>query len=263
VYRPFHFVPGDREKASALRLDGAAGRCVVTEDSPLAREILISALRSRNFYRIGIALHAYADSWAHQNFSADSEPQNALDASTPLPAVGHLQVFGNPDDPRISWRDARLRPEFSEISNAKRFARAATMIYRFLCAFGRRSFSDEAFVLDRLEELWRVPGGDSAARASDYIIALDVPPYEPEAWARSAGGAASGILGAPADPFRAGYNRLVWLRRAAVKASSAMGSVRGQIPASGYSGSRFEAWNRAVGEHLASCQSLFSQRGIE
>lgn len=263
IYRPFHFIPGDRDAASARRADAAASRGAVTPDSPLSREILIAALRTRNLARIGIALHAYADGWAHQGFSADIEPQNAFDPASPLPAVGHLQAFGAPDDPRRRWTDPRLAEDEREVDNAARFAKAAGMIYRFLCAFGRKGFADEAFVVENLVGLWRRPAaaGDSAARASDYIIELDLPPYEPEAWAREAGGTIAGLSMRSPDPFAAGYSRLAWLKGAAMKASSAAGAARGRVPAERYRGSKFERWNEAAGEHRALCLSLFKQRG--
>lgn len=263
IYRPFHFIPGDRDIASARRADGAASRGAVTADSPLAREVLIAALRTRNLMRIGIALHAYADSWAHQGFSADIEPQNALDPASPLPAVGHLQAFGAPDDPRRRWTDPRLAAGEREADNAARFAVAAGKIYRFLRAYRREDFADEAFVVERVAEIWRrpAPSGDSAARASDYIIELDLPPYEPEAWAREAGGAIAGLSARSPDPFAAGYSRLAWLKGAAMKASSAAGAARGRIPAERYRGSRFERWNAAAGEHRAFCLSIFKERG--
>lgn len=265
IYRPFHFVPGDAALAGSRRLDGRAGHFVVTEGSALAREILERALKTRNLFRIGIALHSYADTWAHQNFSGDSEPQNALDPASPIPPAGHLHALKNPDIPRLVWRDPRLRGEFAEICNASRFARAATLIYRFLSTYNRRPFADEAFVVGKLEELWRGSGSssDSAARASDYIVDLDVPPYEFEAWARRAGGVSDGFLQNPVDPYRAGYDRLAWLRNAATKASSALGSTRGRIPESGYADSQFAAWNEAARNHLALCRVLFKQRGIE
>jgi hypothetical protein len=263
IYRPFHFVPGDRIAASARRADGTSSPGAVTADSSLAREVLIAALRTGNLMRIGIALHAYADTWAHQGFSADIEPQNALDPSSPLPAVGHLQAFGAPDDPRRRWTDPRLVPSEREVDNAARFANAAAMIYRFLCASRRREFSDEAFVVEQLAEIWRrpAPSGDSAARASDYIIELDLPPYEPEAWAREAGGTITGFSARAPDPFASGYNKLAWLKGAAMKASSAAGAARGRIPEDRYRGSRFERWNTAVGEHRACCLSRFKERG--
>jgi hypothetical protein len=265
IYLPFHFIPGDVTLAGTRRIDGRAGRFVVTEDSPLAREILIEALKTGNLFRIGIALHAYADTWAHQNFSGDSEAQNAFEVSSPIPAAGHLHALKNPDNPHIVWVDPRLKKGIGQIHNAERFARAASMIYRFLCTYNHQKFSDEIFVVGKLEELWKGTGaaGDNAARASDYIVDFDVPPYESDAWATLAGGVTNSFLQNPPDPYRAGYDRLAWLRNAATKASSALGTVRGTIPEAGFMGSSFASWNKAARSHLKLCQTLFEQRGIK
>jgi hypothetical protein len=263
IYRPFHFIPGDKNLASQRRNDGRAGNFPVTEDSALAKEILVAALKSGNLYRIGIAVHAYADTWAHQNFSGDSEPENALDRDSPLPAAGHLQAFRNPDDPVKSWRDGRLRPEYSSITNADRFTRAATMIHRYLRTYKKRGFSDETLVISRLREYWdKAPAySDTAARIPDYIIDLDVPPYRKDAWPTEAGGRSNSILG-DAKPYDSGYDKLSWLRGAASKATSALGSIRGIIPIETYNGSDFERWNRAAEDHRTYCHTIFRQRGI-
>ena len=270
IYRPFHFLPGEKAKADSYRKDGRAGKHPVTADSPLAREILIAALRSGNPYRIGVALHAYADTWAHQNFSADQEPQNALDPRSPLPPVGHLQALKHPDNPRLVWKDPRLKDEYVDVRNARRFSRAATMIYRFLATYRKKGFEDEAFVIGRLRELWENDGGtrgglageDSLARAADYIIEFDIPPYEPEAWIRRLGAQAKGLLGMDSAPEKLGYDRLSWIRYAATKASSALGSTRGSIALTSYEESDFAAWNQAAKTHLDYCSLLFEQRGI-
>ena len=264
IYRPFHFIPGVQALAASRRRDGKAGRFVTTEDSPIAREVLIAALKSHDLFRIGIALHVYADTWAHQNFSGDSEPQNAFEQTSLLPAAGHLQALKNPDNPRLVWKDPRLKDEYGIVDNAMRFSRAADMIYRFLCTYNRRSFIDGPLIVGKLEELWahRGSSGDSAASASDYIVELDVPPYERDAWAMRAGGAANGPFPASSDPYRSGYDRLAWLRNTASKASSAWGAVRGIIPEAGYKGSHFESWNRAVAGHKNFCRRIFAERGI-
>lgn len=272
IYRPFHFIPGDAAAAGARRKDGRAGAWVVTEDSPLAREILVAALRTRNLYRIGVALHSYADTWAHQNFSADDEVQNAMDGdggtkgfarAASLPAAGHLQAFKNPDDPRLSWVDPRLSKPFERVDNARRFLGAAKMIYRFLRTYRREGFQDEEFVLEPLAELWSSSSSPpGSARAADYIIQFDVPPYESGLWARQAGGRPNPALPQAADPFAAGYNRLTWMASLAGKAGSAIGARKGTIAPEDYAGSEFASWNEAAAEHRRFCTQIFSQRGI-
>jgi hypothetical protein len=263
MYRPFHFIPGEREIARSRRKDGKPGKYPVTADSPLAREILVAALDTHDLYRIGIALHAYADTWAHQNFSADDEPQNALESGVTIPAVGHLHAFKNPDNPRTIWKDSRLLPPFDLIDNTERYAKAAGMIYRFLCTYHKKKFKDEPFVVEPLEEIWKTrAGSDSAGKAADYIIQLDVPPYETEAWAKKAKGEPNRLFPHVYDPYTAGYNRLTWLATATVKAGTALGSKKGKIDERDYRGSEFELWNKAALAHRSLCRQKFFQRGI-
>lgn len=260
IYLPFHFLPGDREAASAARKDGKAGAHAVTPDSPLAKEILVAALRTGDFFRIGIALHAYADTWAHQNFSGEMESANAMERDSLLPAAGHLQALSRPDDPALRWRDPRLKPEFAEVDNAGRFLAAARMIYRYLCTFGRRGFSDESFVLDRLEGVWRNPrrGSGAVAHASDYVVDLDVPPYERGAWPRQAGAVAWG----PEEGRFPGYDRVAWLAASADLRTGRATAFRGEIPEASWTGSLFEKWNSAARAHRDACRTLFARRGI-
>jgi hypothetical protein len=263
IYRPFHFIPGDSGIAGSRRKDGIPGRHPVTEDSPLSREILIAALKSHDLYRIGIALHSYADTWAHQNFSADDEPQNAMESGASIPAVGHLQAFKNPDNPRMIWKDMRLKPAFNLINNRERYAKAAGMIYRFLCTYRKKQFMDEPFIVEPLDEIWQTrTGSDSAGKAADYIIQLDVPPYETEAWVKKTGAEPNRLVPQVHDPYTAGYNRLTWLASATAKAGTALGSKKGRIDERMYRGSEFELWNKAVQAHRSFCRKIFLQRGI-
>jgi hypothetical protein len=242
VYRPFHFLPGDRALAASKRRDRHAGRQPVTADSSLARELLIAALKTKNPYRIGIALHAYADTWAHQNFSADREAANAFDPDSALPAVGHMHARSLPDDPQVRWIDARLEEPWAKVDNRLRFLDAARMIYRFLRTSRKEGFEDEDYVLERLDGIWklRMPAAvlspkDREARASSYVVDLGVPPWENDAWARAAG---------------------------AVPSTQALASIKGVIPFEGYRGSEFEAWNDAAAAHRELCRTSFAQRGI-
>ncbi|MCX7027594.1 MAG: hypothetical protein NT061_08955 [Spirochaetes bacterium] len=234
----------------------------MTADSPLAREILIAALRTGSLFRMGIALHAYADTWAHQDFSADQEEQNSLGRGG-LPPVGHLQALGNPDDPRGSWVDPRLKDAFCAVDNAVRCAAAAIRIYRFLRTFRHAGFADESLIVGKLLELWKDRRSrDPLARASDYIVDLEVPPYIPESWAFKAGASPARILGKGRPYPLAGYDGSTWLAQAAAKAESTFGADRGSIESERYSGSLFAQWNEAARNHRGLCLTLFSQRGI-
>ena len=73
VWAPFHFLPG----AQGSTLDDMA---VCRPDSKVAREVVRRAIKGRDaenaLHRLGITLHTYVDTWAHQGFSGTVSPHN-------------------------------------------------------------------------------------------------------------------------------------------------------------------------------------------
>lgn len=126
----FHFVPGCEGKTFSQRL-----RC--KEESPVILDILNDILPEDNLIKLGIALHAYADTFSHQGFSGMLSQVNAIincEAKTEvflgifdrmtdildilryfgkdkfetyfdrfMPAYGHSQARDFPDIPYLSW----------------------------------------------------------------------------------------------------------------------------------------------------------------
>ena len=251
VYLPFHFLPGDGGEAANKRRDGARNRWAVTPNGDLARELLVGALKTRNPYRIGIALHAFADGWAHQNFTARWEDYNALDAAGTLPPVGHLQALTRPDEPSRTWTDPRLIPELFLIDNTARYLEAARKIFRYLRTYLGRPFEDEELLLPKLGVLLRSPGGREGIEAS-FIVDGDVPRYEKGEWRRAAGIQDGSER---ADTSR-GYDKLLWLRsQAERRLGSGVRSVRAD-------GDFFESdlyrWNEAAREHRRAAKAALA-----
>lgn len=149
VWMPFHFFPSG--SAESLRRDGRRSPWKVVPHSPPVKELLVAALRTRDTFRIGIALHTYADSWAHQEFIGQRDDFNALPGIMGIPPLGHAQAERLPDLFQATWHDGRLRD--GEINNRRRFLDAARHIYRYLATFQRRTFSDEELVMAELEIL--------------------------------------------------------------------------------------------------------------
>ncbi len=270
VYLPFHFVPGDPRVCASVRSDGKLEPLAVSPDSDNARTLLIEALGSGNLFRIGIALHAYADTWAHQNFTGTQDNFNMLEpdtrmasvtlAASMLPAVGHLQAGMTPDLPQTRWYDSRLKPAHAWIDNSSRFLDAARMIYRFLRTSRRTSFSDEVFVLDPLRELWasrNVSNHDALAIASDYVIYFGVPSYDPNSWTAAIGAkeysTGNMLKTISTEGFSSKWRTSAFHRPV----------VRGVISASNYRGSAFEEWNRAVRAHRDAFNLLMHTKGIK
>ena len=59
-------------------IDGKKNPLSTTPASPNATVVLKKALASGNPYLLGIALHTYADTWSHQNFTGMQEGWNSV-----------------------------------------------------------------------------------------------------------------------------------------------------------------------------------------
>lgn len=253
IYLPFHFIPGDSAKAAEAREDGLVDPWITTPDSPLARELLIRALRTANQHRIGIALHAYADTWAHQNFSGRLGEANDLGQRSPLPPAGHLQALGSPDQATELWRDPRLRNP--EVDNRERFLAAAKMIYRFLRTSLRLDFSDEELVLGELGEIWSRRELDDRSRAIDFSIRYDIEPWNPSVWLAGAGIQED----EDAEERPRHYDKLRWLGNEIARRAGRRDGMRRVDTGGRFEGSELHAWSEAAKAHRAEALSLIDE----
>ena len=258
VYLPFHFIPGDGAKASAARKDGSADPYLVTPDSPIAKELLVAALKTRNLYRVGIALHSYADTWAHQQFSGRISELNVVDQASPLPPAGHLQALRSPDQALETWRDPRLAPGTESVDNRTRFLEAARKIYRYLRAYNRLGFEDEAGALRSLAEIWIRDGRDMRSRIADFIIAYPMEAYDRRVWPAEAG-----IRDETAEEGHlAGYDKLVWLKTAIAGKAGGLRGVRRVECRKDFVLSELYAWNEAARAHRDAARAIFRREGL-
>ncbi len=113
---------------------------MTTPNSPLANEMLDTALTSGNLYRIGASAHAYADTWAHQNFIGKDDVcnempgrsfVNKIEGKISLLRIGHALAGHDPDIPGLIWMDSRLANP--SVDNTSRFLEAADHLFRKLC----------------------------------------------------------------------------------------------------------------------------------
>ena len=152
VWVPFHFLPGLIGETEDEKL-------VCKKDSPLARRLgerlLATTLDNSDFgFRLGVGLHVFADTWAHQEFTGRNNMVNAvrnlifsaqgslvekvLDGIAesigkatkritlwPIGPLGHVAAMHCPDMPYIWWKsgerfkDGRKNwDEFLEASEA-------------------------------------------------------------------------------------------------------------------------------------------------
>lgn len=135
IYLSFHFIPGGNSAEDPKRKDRKGHRLNTIPDNSNSRLLLESALETGNLYRIGIAVHAYADTWSHQNFTGDLDPFNDHDGNlvtSITPPMGHAKVLKKPDMVGLIWEDSRLTEEEKIINNNGRIIEASEQIFKKL-----------------------------------------------------------------------------------------------------------------------------------
>ena len=153
IYPIFHFIPGDPEAETAWRRDGKMHRLNTTPNSDRANELLDEAFKAAadiRLYRIGIATHAFVDTWAHQNFVGWFDSFNSLDFDI-KPAIGHAEAEHHPDWIAHKWQDSRLVSP--EVDNTNRFLSAAYALFMKYCSYCRaQKRKDQSGHWDQLKE---------------------------------------------------------------------------------------------------------------
>lgn len=257
VWLPFHFFPAGPEAPAPPRRDGATNPFNVVADSARVKKLLISALTSRNLYRVGIALHTYADSWAHQHFSGRKEEWNRLDPNSPIPPIGHAQKLRDPDGGDITWNDPRLLDEAATVHNRARFMAAAGRIYRYLATYNRRSFADEELVIDRLADILGPPGRKSRSeREDDFVIHLDAAPYRSVDWRAEA----FEVDRSDEELGGSTMDKLAWLKDELLHKSELV-ERRRRTAKPQFFLSNLYRWDQAAREHVGTAVELLADLG--
>lgn len=155
IYPIFHFLPGDSDYPGAQRIDRRKSKFNTTPDSKNANRILKQSFETENLYRIGIAVHAFADTWAHQNFTGLYDKFNSMPGlkESLIPNIGHADAGNNPEYVSYSWTDTRLANDFQSIDNNQRFLTASKRIFEELCLFKGKT-------KDWFNKQWRMLKGD-------------------------------------------------------------------------------------------------------
>ncbi len=258
VYLPFHFFPGDPGYEKAERSDGRRNTYNTTPDSPRVKRLLVDALNSRNLYRIGIAIHTYSDSWAHQNFSGMDEDWNTVDPGSIIPHIGHAQALGKPDSLTEVWKDERLAKEHGTVSNKDRFIEAARKIYKYLRTYNRLDFSNHEDAMEKLRWLTGVFDGKSSTqeeRIFSYIIDENMLKYNQYEWFTEAVYHDDAVL--ENSEGVVGYDKVLWVKDTIRHFfdSSDRQVLRAKDD---FIGSRWHKWNEAAKEHLKSAKTILS-----
>ncbi|ADL55695.1 DUF6765 family protein [Gallionella capsiferriformans] len=131
VWLPFHFLPGNGGLPAEQNPEGSfIDKIVCTPDSPIAREMVRDAIldkhRAYGLHRLGVTLHVYADTWAHQGFAGVTHQINEVEKAREtgksgifnkplsnllgsflddaIPPLGHARAQIFPDMPFLRWQ---------------------------------------------------------------------------------------------------------------------------------------------------------------
>ena len=197
VYPLFHFIPGKPDVPGAARADGLTNPFNTTPNSPNANRIIDAALATNDYYQIGIACHAYVDTWAHQNFVGFKHDFNMFSGffDRLIPNIGHADAKTKPDQPRLVWDDERLVAR--SVNNKARFLDAAGHLYAKLKGLVVSDSTDieagrQALIQDLDTAMGTNPDEDDASdeRLDGYRRLAEqnvygnttIPEYKPKAW---------------------------------------------------------------------------------
>ncbi len=125
IYLSFHFIPerpysGEEDYSYVTKPDGQLAQILVFR----AISHLKNKYTTENLIRLGIALHTYADTWSHQNFTGthshlhndienieiwDGEKWKKIKPykqflNNMFPDIGHAEAYEYPDMPFLRWR---------------------------------------------------------------------------------------------------------------------------------------------------------------
>jgi hypothetical protein len=157
---PFHFLPGNGGLPAGQSPDGGfSQKLICRPDSPVARDMLALCIRRQSdpapLERLGITMHVYVDTWAHQGFAGVSHEVNraknllgaepglfgrvsahlqSMVVGNVLP-LGHGAVLSCPDRPYLTWTYENYAGEAVVRDNTSDFMIAAEAAYQAMARF--------------------------------------------------------------------------------------------------------------------------------
>lgn len=159
VWLPFHFLPGNMGLGAGKEPGGKfIHKLICRQNSPVAQDMVKACLADRGkpyaLHRLGITLHVYADTWAHQGFAGVNHIVNEasrlqsnhrqLDTAVlnkmagyfigEAYPLGHGAVLSYPDQPYLVWEYHNGFGEIIRRDNPKDYLQAADYIFHVLSA---------------------------------------------------------------------------------------------------------------------------------
>lgn len=211
VYIPFHFLP-----PIPLRHTQRKFSYVTKPNSLFAKRLLDEACQDESdlkLHRIGVALHTFADTWAHQKFSGRHDEENDVEAihfwqnkrwEYPfiqdisfdlLPEIGHVQAGYYPDLPFQKWKYEDHKKRVVVRDNRKEFLESAKEIFDRLVVIPKAKGNppvDWEAIKNRVEKLLSLGNRDHEKRCRNWkrefkeFFISPKDDYEKTAWRKEA-----------------------------------------------------------------------------
>jgi len=127
IYGTYHFIPGNRQDKK--RKDGSVPfrhRMLCKENSEISKKVFEHVYQQKKepdfLHSLGIALHAYADTWAHQDFSAlfkfeRGNTMNDADQVMVCPRNGNYYEPYEPGEKSFDRADGKLQRVLNLLAN--------------------------------------------------------------------------------------------------------------------------------------------------
>lgn len=156
VWMVFHFLPGNGGKQANENMDGGfINKIVCRPNSPVAQEMVRNVILEKDrlygLHRLGVAMHVYADTWAHQGFAGVLHEINEVEDADEtgnsgvftggmdgwlkeklrdklddlIPPLGHGRANVFPDMPFLQWQYRNGKDELIRRDNTSDFIEAA------------------------------------------------------------------------------------------------------------------------------------------
>ena len=174
VWIPFHFLPGNSGKPQGEN-DKASfiNKIICVPDSFIAQDMIRACIEEQDelygLHRLGVTMHVYADTWAHQQFAGVNDKVNEAShiqgsggkTATKLRdklanffigetfPLGHGAVLSYPDQPHLEWSYTNGNNKKIKRNNPLDFLEAADKMCQ---AMQRYQLSDPEAQVDGLPE---------------------------------------------------------------------------------------------------------------
>ena len=190
VLLPLHFLPGEMGKKVSIRKDGKKSPINVTPGSLHSHCLLERSFSTHNLYRIGIMLHVFQDTWAHQNFTGIWDDWNSVTGNPFIPNIGHAELGQIPDMFNQHWMDRRLKTVYSSINNNQRFMECVCSIYKVLNEYKKpqKQMPWRKIRKNILDTVMRTKPENEKERCEDIrhlyreVFQEDMPAYKKSEW---------------------------------------------------------------------------------